>query len=248
MKIEPNNLYLGDCYELIKEIPDKSIDGIYTDPPYLYNSGFGERLSDKNLITKATKNHIKEMSCGVRRELLDEMVRVMKYINIYIWCNNDQIIDYMNYFVNEKKCDYKVLGWHKINPMPMYAKRYLDDIEYCLLFIEKGKQKFYGIDTFSNSCKIYESSINMIDKNKYEHSSIKPYQCVKNHLEKSFTKGQTILDLFCGTATTLCACKELGINYIGFEKDQHWYQVGLDRLNGITQKERKQNIEQIKLF
>ena len=91
----------------------------------------------------------------------------------------------MNYFVNEKGCDYKILGWKKTNPMPMYKKRFLDDIEYCLFFVEKGKQKFYGKDTFNNSVKIYESPINMYDKEKYKHSSIKPYQCVKNHLEKN---------------------------------------------------------------
>lgn len=34
MKIEPNNLYLGDCYELIKDVPDKSVDLVYIDIPY----------------------------------------------------------------------------------------------------------------------------------------------------------------------------------------------------------------------
>lgn len=48
MKIEPNNLYLGDCYELIKELPDKSVDLVYIDIPYEFvGSGgagaFGKR-------------------------------------------------------------------------------------------------------------------------------------------------------------------------------------------------------------
>lgn len=42
MKIERNNIYLGNCYELIKDIPDKSIDLIYTDVPYLYVQGGAE--------------------------------------------------------------------------------------------------------------------------------------------------------------------------------------------------------------
>lgn len=37
--IEPNNIYLGDCYELIKQIPDKSIDLVYTDIPYEFVTG-----------------------------------------------------------------------------------------------------------------------------------------------------------------------------------------------------------------
>lgn len=235
MEIKPNNIYCGDCYELIKLMPDKSVDGIYTDPPYLYDSGFGKRLKEQGKITESTEKHIKEMSNGVSRSLLDEFVRVMKYIYIYIWCNDKQIIDYMNYFVNEKGCNYKILAWHKTNPMPMYAKRFVDDIEYCLLFVEKDKQKFFGEDTYQNSFKVFSAPINMFDKEKYKHSSIKPYECVKNHLQKSFKKGQLILDPFAGTSTTLVACKDLGINYIGFEKDKHWYEVSLDRLNNIDQ-------------
>ena len=32
--LERNQIYLADCYELIKQIPDKSIDLIVIDPPY----------------------------------------------------------------------------------------------------------------------------------------------------------------------------------------------------------------------
>ena len=39
--MEVNKIYLGDCYKLIKEIPDKSIDCIYVDIPYLYDTGWG---------------------------------------------------------------------------------------------------------------------------------------------------------------------------------------------------------------
>lgn len=85
MKLENNNIYCGNSYELIKNIPDHSIDMIYTDPPYSYDSGFGERLNQEGKITDSTKNHILEMSGGITREILDQMVRVMKYIYIYIY-------------------------------------------------------------------------------------------------------------------------------------------------------------------
>lgn len=43
MKLEDmiNTIQLGDCYELIKQIPDKNIDLVYTDVPYLYVQGGG---------------------------------------------------------------------------------------------------------------------------------------------------------------------------------------------------------------
>lgn len=235
MEIKPNNIYLGDCYELIKEIPDKSIDLCYIDPPYSYDSGFGSRLEEQGKIKSETKTHIAEMSCGVKESLLDDIISKLRYIYIYIWCNDKQIWEYMNYFVGKHNCDYKVLGYKKTNPLPAYKNRFLDDIEYCLFFVEKGKQKFYGKDTFNNSAKIYEAPINMFDKNKYKHSSIKPYQCVKNHLEKTCKKGMTVLDCFVGSGTVPAACQELELNYIGFEIDEKWYKVAKDRLEHIDQ-------------
>ena len=40
-KLDLNKIHLGDSYELIKSIPSKSIDCIYTDIPYLYDLGGG---------------------------------------------------------------------------------------------------------------------------------------------------------------------------------------------------------------
>lgn len=46
--LEANNIYLGDCYELIKQIPDKSIDLIYVDIPYqIGSSGGGSLKTDR---------------------------------------------------------------------------------------------------------------------------------------------------------------------------------------------------------
>ena len=44
-----------------------------------------------------------------------------------------------------------------------------------------------------------------------------------------------VLDAFCGSATTMVACKNLGLNYIGFELDEHWWKVGNERLQGMDQ-------------
>lgn len=52
MKIEPNNIYHCDCYKAIKDIPDKSVDLIYTDIPYLVRGGGG---SQEGLNTRIQK-------------------------------------------------------------------------------------------------------------------------------------------------------------------------------------------------
>ena len=85
MKIEPNNIYCGDSYELIKEIPDKSIDLIYTDIPYLHHSGGGGHSEVAKRIQRLNKEELKDINKGIDYSILDEFVRVMKRIYIYIY-------------------------------------------------------------------------------------------------------------------------------------------------------------------
>lgn len=46
-----NNIILGDCYELIKKIPDNSIDCVYIDVPYLFDKG-GNVIHEKTSLLK----------------------------------------------------------------------------------------------------------------------------------------------------------------------------------------------------
>lgn len=58
--LELNKIYLGDSYELIKQIPDKSVDCVYTDIPYLHDSHGGGK---GELATSKTKNNIELKGC-----------------------------------------------------------------------------------------------------------------------------------------------------------------------------------------
>ena len=49
-----------------------------------------------------------------------------------------------------------------------------------------------------------------------------------------------VLDTFLGSGTTAVACKELNRHYIGFELNEEYFKIAQDRLNGITQIERKE--------
>lgn len=71
----------GDCYELIKTIPDKSVDLVIIDPPYQMQTrgaGFHKVRDYYDLI------HDKGMANGIKNDLLDELRRVLKKINIYM--------------------------------------------------------------------------------------------------------------------------------------------------------------------
>ena len=79
----------------------------------------------------------------------------------------------------------------------------------------------------------------MKDKNLYDHPTIKPLDFVKSHILNSTKEGDIVLDCFMGSGTTAVACKELGRNYIGFELNPQYYQIAVDRVNGISQKDKR---------
>lgn len=85
MAIQPNNLYLGNAYELIKEIPDKSVDLIITDPPYKMESG-GNGYSELGLrfIDRYKELENYKLDVGLDMGLLKEFERICKYIYIYM--------------------------------------------------------------------------------------------------------------------------------------------------------------------
>ena len=231
----------GDAYKLIKEIPDKSIDLVYTDVPYLYkNGGGGNSEISKRIIAKTQS--IKDISNGIDYSILDEFKRVLKKLNLFIWCSKMQIIDILNYFADY---NFEILVWCKTNPQPTTNNVWLPDVEYCLYFREKGVKLNDGYDLKS---KWYLGAINQRDKKLYNHPTIKPLDLVERHIKETTQVGDVVLDAFLGSGTTAVACKELERNFIGFEINPKFYETANARLKGITAKERAQKYEQLKLF
>ena len=207
MKYELNKIYNADCYEAIKDIPDKSVDLIYTDIPYdLEGNGGGgcfgskkrdyhkeyERVSENSNASGLSKrmaknnNNIKDIAFGIDYSILDDFIRVLKKIHIYIWCSKKQIPFLLNYFL-DKGCFWDLFVWHKTNPIPTCNNKYLSDTEYCLIFREEGTSVNYG--TYKTKSKYYISEINKKDKDLFNHPTIKPLEVVKNHIINSTQEG-----------------------------------------------------------
>ena len=234
--MELNKLYLGNAYELIKDIPDKSVDIIITDPPYkiegLRDNGKLHGLFAKDGHKVSHEKEISDLSNGIDLSILDEFVRVMKKINIYIWCNKEQIYDYLTYFVKEKKCNWEMLIWAKDNPPPFLNGHYLKDKEYCLYFWEQG----VDVDIpFERGKTVYLTKNNVADKNEFGHPTIKELYIIEN-LIKNSCKGGVVFDPFVGSGTTCLGAKHLGLQYLGFEINEKYFKVATDRLQGINQR------------
>lgn len=239
MKYEPNNIYCVDSYQAIKDIPDKSIDMILTDPPYdIPNTKGGGMLKEKRLTNLFNDLKDNELNIGINDDILNEWCRVMKKINIYIWCNKNLIPKLINYFVNEKGCMFDIIIWNKSNAIPFCGSKYLTDCEYCLYFHDTMKLN----TTYETAKTVYCQPINIDDKKLFKHPTCKPTNILKNLIINSSNEEDVILDTFLGSGSTAVACKELNRKYIGFEISPEYYQIALDRLNGISQSEKIKNM------
>ena len=216
----------GDALETLKALPDNYIDLVVTDIPYKIKvkqsaGAFGVKKK------MHYKNDLLEISEGIPDEVLKELCRVMKKINIYIFCSKEQIPQMLNFFL-PKKCNWQILTWHKTNPIPSCGNSYMPDTEYCLFFRDKGV--FVG-GSPNTKMTYYTTKTNKEDKKKYGHPTVKPLFIIKNLIINSSGEGDIVLDPYVGSGTSAVAAKELKRHYIGINNNAKHYSTARTRLN-----------------
>ena len=217
-------LYNADCLDKLKEIQDNSIDLIVTDPPYdVDNHGGGI----SKLGHRVAHKQIETISNSFDFAILDELCRVMKKINIYLFCSQKQLLPLINYFTN-KHCNWNLLTWHKTNPIPCCNNKYLNDTEFLLFFREKGVP-LYG--TYETKKTYYVTPLNTIDKKLYKHPTCKPIGILKNLIINSSNENDTVLDPFMGSGSTGIACLNTNRNFVGIELDKTYFDIAQNRIN-----------------
>lgn len=239
-------LFHGDCYEVMKTLSDNSVDLVIIDPPYEFVDGggggaFGSKkrnyhaeysaiYHENTEIGKRKKKNLHEMSkiCkGFDFEILEECRRVMKQINIYVWCSKAQVRKLLDYF-EDLGCSTDILTWHKTNPIPTCNNTYLSDTEYLIFAREKGV-KVYG--NYKTKTKYYITPINAKDKKLYKHPTIKPLFIIENLIVNSSQENDVVLDCFMGSGTTGVASKKLNRNFIGIELNDEYFDIAKQRIN-----------------
>lgn len=235
--IEVNKIYNEDCLIGLKRIPDNCINLILIDPPYDICTTGGKGTKNKfikdivNLEKQLVDNNLVN---GFDINILDELIRIMKDINIYIWCNARQIPMYIKYFNLQLKCKLEIIIWAKTNPMPLYSNKYMHDKEYCLYFRKNGYCK---PKNYEDGKTIYTSKINVCDKKLYKHPTIKPLELIRKMIRNSSKENDIVLDCFLGSGTTAVACILENRNYIGFEINKKYFDIANKRISEINKED-----------
>ncbi|PSM51855.1 DNA methyltransferase [Campylobacter blaseri] len=248
-----NQIINGDCIDVLKTIPDNSIDLVFADPPYFMQTqgellrADGDKFSGVDDSWDKFKDY-KEYDAFCEN-WLKECKRVMKK-DASIWViGSFQNIYRIGYIM--QNLDFWILNdvvWSKPNPVPNFkGTRFCNSHETLLWCSKSQKSKFtfnYKTMKYLNNDKQEKSVWNIgicigqeriKDTNgKKAHSTQKPEKLLEKIILSSSTMGDIVLDPFFGTGTTGAIAKKYGRNFIGIEKNSDYIKIANDRIKNIN--------------
>lgn len=227
-EIELNQAFNMDCLDFMKELPDKCIDLVLTDPPY----GIGEdgkknhsRGSASNSDKwKGSKNSTcagipstifkpKEWDNQIpSKEIFDEIFRISK--NQIIWGGN--------YFIEHLNNTSSMIVWDKNNGTTDFA-----DCELAWTSHKKAVRLFKY--TWNGMLQG-----NMKNREKRIHPTQKPLNLFRWCIDKYSEENQIIFDPFLGSFTTAIASENCRNLWLGCEKDPDYFKSGYHRYEQET--------------
>lgn len=216
-------LLQGDCLELIKAIPDKSIDLIVTDPPYKCISGgrSTQKGTPSGILSKNDGKIFKHNNITAK-EYFGELYRVLKDdTHCYIMTNTINIEEFLTTARLVGFQLHNIVIWKKNNATP--NRWYMKNCEY-ILFFRKGKAK-----KINNAGTKQILEVDNIIGNKV-HPTEKPVKLMEILVENSSNEGDVVLDCFMGSGSTGVACKNTNREFIGIELDEDYYKIACERL------------------
>jgi modification methylase len=250
----PETIIQGDCLKVLADLPEKSVDLVFADPPYNLQLG-GDLLRPDNSKVDAVDDHWDQFASfeaydAFTRDWLKACRRVLKddgslwvigsYHNIFrvgsalqdlgFWILNDVI-------------------WRKSNPMPNFKGTRFTNAHETLIWAAKGRgQKRY---TFNyDAMKMANDELQMRSdwtfalctgeervKNgsgQKAHPTQKPEALLHRVILAASRPGDVVLDPFFGVGTTGAAAKRLGRRFIGIEREADYVALAKERIAKVT--------------
>lgn len=237
------NLLHGDCLELMKQIPDKSIDMVLTDPPY----GTTACKWDTVIPFEPMWNELKRITKDNGAICLFGS----EPFSFYLGMSNIDMFRYSFQWIKTKASNFqharKMPMKRHENILVFYKKLPTYNLELRKLKkplknsrknkganLHDGKIKdsgnYFQKETGFNFSDIYFS--NPSGKG-HLHPTQKPVALLE-YLIKTYTlEGETVLDFTMGSGSTGVACKNLNRNFIGIEKDKEYFEIARKRINEL---------------
>lgn len=252
LKLPLDKILKGDCIEVLKSLPDNSVDMVFADPPYNMQLG-GELHRPDNSKVDAVTDHWDQFETmrkydELSQAWLSECRRVLKEDGT-LWV----IGSYHNIFrvgATLMDCGYWILNdviWRKNNPMPNFRGTRLCNAHETLIWAAKHEKSKY---TFNyDALKEMNEGLQMRsdwlipicsggerlkdEEGTKVHTTQKPEALLYRVLMTASKPGDVILDPFFGTGTTGAVAKKMGRHFIGIEREDKYIEAAQTRIDAI---------------
>lgn len=252
---QPYRLYLGDCLNVMEQLPAESMDMIFADPPYM--------LSDKGLscqngkmvsIYKAEwdKSRGLEADFEFHKQWLNACKRLLKP-NGTLWVSGTYhsihscgmaLMSLGYHILNE-------IAWFKPNAAPNLSCKYFTASHENLIWARKSKKAKHYFNY--NAMKYGDFAKDFIKKPEHQmrtvwaistpppdektfgrHPTQKPLTLLERIVTASTREGETVFDPFMGSGTTGVAAVKLGRRFVGIDTDKTYLELAEKRIKAVT--------------
>lgn len=241
-------LILGDTFNMLKKIPNKSVDMIFADPPYfLSNNGITVHSGKMVSVNKASW----DMGMTIDKKLKYNRKWIKLCRNILkddgtIWISGTMHNIYYIGVALELE-GFNIINnitWKKLNPPPNISTRAFTHSTETILWArkqltknKKGKHTFnYSLMKEINDNKqmkdVWEFSLTpKREKKQGKHPTQKPLSLLERIILSSTNENDLVLDPFCGSSTTGIAAITHNRRYIGIDNEIEYLNLSKRRYN-----------------
>jgi len=230
-----NKIIKGDCIEVMKKIPNSSIDLIVTDPPYnISGLSSGVVLHGRDVNTK--EFGLWDYGFEVK-PIVKEFKRLLKPKGqVYIFTSEKLFVQYRLEMEKLKFHFRNLITIEKLNPLPkMRQVSWRNATEYILYAgREKTEKCDYTFNWLGQQEMINVFKIPILGGQERRqfgyHPNQKPLKIIEKLIRVSSNENDLILDPFLGSGTTALACQNLHRNFIGIESDLKYIKIAQNRI------------------
>jgi len=235
-------LYLGDCLEVMKSIPDKSVDAVITDPPYGTTACAWDVIIPFELmwneLHRISKGAVVLFGC---QPFTSKMIMSNQhnYKFSYVWnkklAGNALNSNYQPLKIHEDICIFAHNGY-KYNPIMRKGSWHSGDRkrEWDSTF---GKQTMPAKEKYNTYKPTSILTFHQVRSGR-EHPTQKPIKLLEYLAITYSDKDDTILDFTMGSGTTGVACVQTGRKFIGIEIDEKYFDIAIKRIRDAQQQMR----------
>jgi site-specific DNA-methyltransferase (adenine-specific)/modification methylase len=249
-----NQLFVGDCRNilaLLRENPAYRFDVVFADPPYNL-SGNGLKWKNKKgggdwyMVNERWDQFETESYGDFTRNWVKQAFRLLKPTGtLFVCCTYHNIGEVMTALHEAGGKCLNLITWQKSNPVPNMTRRTLTHSCEYIAWFAHGKGWTYNYEMMKEESDAGGKQLRDLWKfpvcqgaerikgpdRRAAHPTQKPLALVRRALRASARPGYSVLDPFMGSGTTAAAAHELGLRWVGIEKEESYVRIIRERMN-----------------